>query len=644
MAHTRAAVLAYPAPEILRIEHSQANPLKLSLAWDPASEMPASLTLRAEIHPSRSVASNAVPLAAVTLVVTDDDTQPWTLEFSSQQTNLDLGGRDQKTFVLTITGIESSTRLYTLADADLVLLRHPCSQLVPAAVSPLLYATTEDLDDLEARVTDIEENGGGGGGGGGATDAQLRDRSTHTGTQAIATVVNLQTSLDGKAATSHTHSIADVSGLQTALNGKAEALALGGVTLSGTSTPTLAVSGTTSVSGTNTGNVSLAAEISSIMTLTGQVIGAVTDPGADRIVFFDQSANAGAGAWGYLTAGTGLNITGTTITATIAGTGSEIQFRDLATGALAAVPGTSVSGSTIILGAGDNLGTGAAERLRLRNTTPAVSGTNQNSPAIAFEGSAWQTSASASQAVETRAYIIPQAGSSIAAGRLVFEFRLNGGAWTEIAAFRAGFGTSGLFLGTGSAANVTTSNSSFGVYTSTNQFTFSTSTTGGHFVGPFSVRSGANDATWNADAAHQMAQRSGTNAQTFRVYDTFASATDFHRVGIATARATLSGLSGASVTATALIPAGAVVVGVTAKVLTAVTGATSWQLGTAADPDRFAAAGGTALGSTTDNTNWTAGGIECFLAATNIVLTANGSNFTGGSVYISVQYIRGEAD
>ena len=54
-----------------------------------------------------------------------------------------------------------------------------------------------------------------------ATDAQLRDRSTHTGTQAISTIVNLQTTLDGKAATSHTHSIADVSGLQTALDGKA---------------------------------------------------------------------------------------------------------------------------------------------------------------------------------------------------------------------------------------------------------------------------------------------------------------------------------------------------------------------------------------------------------------------------------------
>lgn len=249
MAHTRAAVLAYPSPEILRIEHSQANPLKLSLAWDPAEEMPSGLTLRAEIHPSRSVADDATPLAAVTLAITDADTQPWTLEFSSQQTNLDLGGRDQKTFVLTISGIETSTRFYTLADADLVLFRHPCSQLVPPAVSPLLYATTEDIDALDARLTVVEETGGGGGvtnlsrtlaptsvtilsdtgtaavipaadgtnagvfpaalhtklagiatgATANATDAQLRDRGTHTGTQAIATIVNLQTSLDGKA-------------------------------------------------------------------------------------------------------------------------------------------------------------------------------------------------------------------------------------------------------------------------------------------------------------------------------------------------------------------------------------------------------------------------------------------------------------
>lgn len=54
-----------------------------------------------------------------------------------------------------------------------------------------------------------------------ATDAQLRDRTTHTGTQAISTITDLQTALDGKAAASHTQAISTVTGLQTALDGKA---------------------------------------------------------------------------------------------------------------------------------------------------------------------------------------------------------------------------------------------------------------------------------------------------------------------------------------------------------------------------------------------------------------------------------------
>ena len=54
-----------------------------------------------------------------------------------------------------------------------------------------------------------------------ATDAQLRDRATHTGAQAIATVTGLQAALDGKAALAHGHVVADVTGLQAALDGKA---------------------------------------------------------------------------------------------------------------------------------------------------------------------------------------------------------------------------------------------------------------------------------------------------------------------------------------------------------------------------------------------------------------------------------------
>lgn len=50
-----------------------------------------------------------------------------------------------------------------------------------------------------------------------------------------------------------------------------------------------------------------------------------TDPNADRLVFWDDSA----GKLQYLTAGSGLTITGTTITATgVAGSDTQVQFND----------------------------------------------------------------------------------------------------------------------------------------------------------------------------------------------------------------------------------------------------------------------------------------------------------------------------
>lgn len=54
-----------------------------------------------------------------------------------------------------------------------------------------------------------------------ATDAALRDRTTHTGVQGIDTVQGLQSALDGKADSVHAHGIADVVGLQAALDSKA---------------------------------------------------------------------------------------------------------------------------------------------------------------------------------------------------------------------------------------------------------------------------------------------------------------------------------------------------------------------------------------------------------------------------------------
>lgn len=162
--------------------------------------------------------------------------------------------------------------------------------------------------------------------------------------------------------------------------------------------------------------------------------------------------------------------------------------------------------------------------------------------------------------------------------------------------------------------------------------------------GAYSLR----DLVLARDAAGALALRNGTNAQTLRVYDTFASSTDFHRIAISTARATLTNVSGASVTATGLIPAGAVILGVTSKVTTALgtgNGTTGYKIGTAADDDRWGNITGTAAGTTSDNRDWTSGTVECFPAATNVIVTANGGNFNGtGVIYLSVQFMAGQAN
>jgi hypothetical protein len=146
------------------------------------------------------------------------------------------------------------------------------------------------------------------------------------------------------------------------------------------------------------------------------------------------------------------------------------------------------------------------------------------------------------------------------------------------------------------------------------------------------------------DAANTLAQRDGVNAQTTRVYSTYTSATNFQRMAISSARVTLSALSGASATATALIPDGAVVVGVTARVTTEITGSTGFLIGTAGDPDRWGDITGTAVGTTSDNTNWTAGTVECFTSATDVVISEKTAAFTAGAIEIAIHYLRGEAD
>ena len=100
-----------------------------------------------------------------------------------------------------------------------------------------------------------------------------------------------------------------------------------------------------------------------------------------------------------------------------------------------------------------------------------------------------------------------------------------------------------------------------------------------------------------------------------------------------------STLSGATVTATSLIPAGSMVVGITARVTTLITGATTFDIGVSGAVDLFGDAIAVAKDTTTDLTDTKAATPMNATAAVNVLLTANGSDFTAGAVRLTVHYI-----
>ena len=119
----------------------------------------------------------------------------------------------------------------------------------------------------------------------------------------------------------------------------------------------------------------------------------------------------------------------------------------------------------------------------------------------------------------------------------------------------------------------------------------------------------------------------------------FESPSNGVKTNVKTATTELTGLTGAAVTATNLIPAGAFILGITARVTTEIEGATTWDLGDGSDIDRWGAALALASGTLIDPTDYVATGFGQFSSANDVVLTANGANFTAGAVRLTVHYL-----
>lgn len=95
-------------------------------------------------------------------------------------------------------------------------------------------------------------------------------------------------------------------------------------------------------------------------------------------------------------------------------------------------------------------------------------------------------------------------------------------------------------------------------------------------------------------------------------------------------------LSGASVATTVMIPARAIVLGVSTRTSAAITGATSYSCGVAGEAGKF----GAALGVAKNASNIGVIGPTAYYADTPVVITAAGGGFTGGKVRVSIHAMR----
>jgi hypothetical protein len=94
-------------------------------------------------------------------------------------------------------------------------------------------------------------------------------------------------------------------------------------------------------------------------------------------------------------------------------------------------------------------------------------------------------------------------------------------------------------------------------------------------------------------------------------------------------------LSGASSNASVPIPANCIVLAVGARVLTTITGATSYEIGVSGNLSQF----GSLLSVPAGSSNFGLIGPTAFYTNTTIIITAAGGSFTGGQVRLSISIL-----
>jgi hypothetical protein len=252
------------------------------------------------------------------------------------------------------------------------------------------------------------------------------------------------------------------------------------------------------------------------------------------------TATSGNGTLATVAPGTNGNVltsNGTTWTSTApattnpAGSGSELQFRSSGT-AFGAVTNSSVSSGAITLGAAEALGTTSTARLTVANTTAAAAGAQQVSPSIVLEGQGWKTTATAaSQTVRFRQNVLPVEGAANPSATWQLQSEINNsGSWTNNTTIDSSgniTATSLRFLGGSTATQIRRNSDNIEFMGSGNQVCVM-GLSGLSGLAMATIRSigwGTQVYLWS-DASGVFAQRNGTNAQTFRIYETDSGSDD----------------------------------------------------------------------------------------------------------------------
>lgn len=136
---------------IQRIEHPQANPLRIACTLRAGETFPSGLTVTAEIHTSRNVAAETAPLASSTVTVPADATS-FEVLFDSPQTNQTVAPESVRACWLVLYGVDDADQVHVLSAVDLLLGWHAVSRLTadPPATSILIekggvaWATNRD--------------------------------------------------------------------------------------------------------------------------------------------------------------------------------------------------------------------------------------------------------------------------------------------------------------------------------------------------------------------------------------------------------------------------------------------------------------------------------------------------------------------